>query len=314
MTLTGRAFKEITLHSVTLINKSDTPWPAVGARPLGASAATDVPGHGRISTLPLSAASPVGDLEYVLHALCPEFADKCVDGFRSPHWLKPAVGSSHADEIKYNAKFFQVHDIFFPGILLLISSLGTDFLEVELVQGGATSSRVLLLNLYGCAKADPLTAHGKQVLWGATKPTVYVVSPLHQITFFFSSPLRHGVSLAPTVPPRFFFLLPPIRIWFFIFCCIFPDVDWFGRKEKGSHVFGDFFIISGHISSISSSFSYHIICHMYVSDLCPALPSPVSSLSICPLPSILLLEDGMGKNATELRAVIFSSPSTDVAK
>lgn len=180
----------------------------MGARPLGVSATTDVPGHGRISSLPLSLASPVGDLEYVLRALCPEFADKCVDGFRSPHWLKPAVGSSHADEIKYNAKFFQVHDIFFPGILLLISSLGADFLEVELVQGGATSSRVLLLNLYGCAKADPLTAHGKRVLWGATKPTVYVVSPPHQITLFFFSHFDMVFPLLLQFLPDFFSYCP----------------------------------------------------------------------------------------------------------
>lgn len=75
-----------------------------------------------MSDLTLSAMSPVGDLECVFCAFCPGFADKCVDGFQSPHRLKPAVGSSHADEIKYNAKFFQVHDICFPGILLLISS------------------------------------------------------------------------------------------------------------------------------------------------------------------------------------------------
>lgn len=84
----------------------------MGAQPLEVSATIDMPGRGGISNLPLSAMSPVGDLECALHALYPKFADKCTDGFQSPHWLKPAVGSSHTDEIKYNAKFFQVHDVF----------------------------------------------------------------------------------------------------------------------------------------------------------------------------------------------------------
>jgi len=124
-----------------------------------------------MSNLPLSATSPVGDLECVLCALCPKFAGRYVHSFQNLHWLKSAVGSSHTDEIKYNAKFLQVHDICFPGILFFMRLLEVDFLEVELVHGG-TSSRILLFNCCGCTTADPLAAHGNWVLWGATKPTV----------------------------------------------------------------------------------------------------------------------------------------------
>lgn len=66
-----------------------------------------------------------------------------------------------------------------------------------------------------------------------------------------------------------FFSLPcPVWIWSFIFYCIFADLGWFWRKEVRGHVFGDYSIVSDHISSISSSFSYLLSCHMNVSDLC----------------------------------------------
>lgn len=68
-------------------------------------------------------------------------ADKCAHSFQSPQLLKPTIGSSHADETKYNAKFIQMCEICIPGILVLRSSLEAGFLQVPLVYGGAASSR-----------------------------------------------------------------------------------------------------------------------------------------------------------------------------
>lgn len=50
-----------------------------------------------------------------------QFADKCVNDFQSPHLLKLPVGSSHTVEAKYNAKSFQMCEICFLRILILIS-------------------------------------------------------------------------------------------------------------------------------------------------------------------------------------------------
>lgn len=75
-------------------------------------------------------------------------------------WLKLTVGSPHAGEIKYNAKFFQVHDICFPGILSLRRAVKADFLEVGLVHREGVSSRVMLWDGCGCAEADVMMAAG----------------------------------------------------------------------------------------------------------------------------------------------------------
>lgn len=75
-------------------------------------------------------------------ASCPKAAQECLGCPQSLLCLELAVGSPHVSEIKYNAKFFQVHDVCFPGILSLLSALNADFLEVKLVHREGVSSRV----------------------------------------------------------------------------------------------------------------------------------------------------------------------------
>lgn len=157
------------------------------------------------SALPLSAMSPLVSLSM---ALCPKAAQECLGCFQSLHWLKLAVGSLHVSEIKYNAKFFQVHDICFPGILSSLSAL-KDFLEVELVHREGVSSRVVLWNGCGSAGADLLMAAGDRRHQSGTKANsgASVGGDNFSPNGPGFSPLWHGGSLAHTAWPWFFF--PP---------------------------------------------------------------------------------------------------------
>lgn len=150
-----------------------------------------------MSALPLSAVSPLVPLS-VAQASCPKAARECLGCFQSLHGLKLAVGSSHAGEIKYNAKFFQVHDICFPGILFLLSSLKADSwkwnwcTEKEFPGGSCCGMAVAVLKLSccwgqgtsGCYQADSGASVGGDA-FSANGPCF--------------SPLWHGGSLASTV-------------------------------------------------------------------------------------------------------------------
>lgn len=178
-----------------------------------------------MSALPLSAVSPLVPLS-VAQASRPKAAHECLDCFQSLHGLKPAVGSSHAGEIKYNAKFFQVHDICFPGILSLLSSLKANSwkwnwcTEKEFPGGLCCGMAVAVLKLSCCwllGTGDIRVLPSRQ--WSLCRRRCLLSKwPMLFPTLAWWFTCFYSLTLI------FFSLQCPVWIWSFIFYGIFPDV------------------------------------------------------------------------------------------